>query len=65
MLLSILMCGVTLVNHCQEGTSIGKFAMYISPQKSHAADILGEDHDTKTPKKRAAGEMGFTMRSKH
>jgi hypothetical protein len=39
--------------------------MYVSPPKSHAADILGEDHDTKTPKKRVAGEMGFTMKSKH
>jgi hypothetical protein len=32
--------------------------MYVSPQKSHAADILGEDHDTKTPKKRAAKKWG-------
>ncbi len=32
--------------------------MYVSPQKSHAADILGEDHDTKTPKKRAAEKWG-------
>jgi len=34
MLLSILMCRVTLVNHCQEGTSIGKFAyVCFSPKK--------------------------------
>jgi hypothetical protein len=38
--------------------SIGKFAYICFSPKSHAADILGEDHDTKTPKKRAAEKWG-------
>ncbi len=57
MLLSILMCRVTLVNHCQEGMSIGKFAcVCFSPKKPCC--FFEEDHDTKTPKKRAAEKWG-------
>ncbi len=65
MLLSILMCRVTLVNHCQEGTSIGTFAyVCFSPKKPCCWYPWGGPWSQDTHKE-GSREMGFTMGSKH